>query len=271
VLVSIGTAGLAWPLSQLQPLPGANASFAESVLIFSATLFGIVPLLASAAVIAAVQMTSGAVSPAPFAECIVLFGAAWLLRSRVPITLSAVLYTGMQVALLALFAGSVAELQVSQVDARIVAALLNFSLVSLALCCLPRHSRRWPNLFRRAPRRSLARLVFSTATLTTMLLLVAFTHIAKVQPSPALLIAALVAIAILATVAHVASSMASLADDKVVRQQNQRRRPSLTNISAEAADVALGWLHRLHQMRLAARESDRDLMAVRIESASYRS
>src|SRR5687767_10137294 len=85
-LVSIGTIALAWPLSQLPLLPGAKASLAQAVLIFSATLFGVVPLVANAAVVTALQITSGGATPVPFVECLVLFGAAWLLRSRVPIT-----------------------------------------------------------------------------------------------------------------------------------------------------------------------------------------
>ena len=273
-LVSFATIALAWPLSQLSLLSGAKASFATAVLIFSAALFGIVPLLGYAAAIAAIQIASGVVAPAPFAECLVLLAGAWLLRSRVPITLGAAIYTVMQVALLALFAGSLAELHASQVTAEVITALFNFSLASLVLCCLPRHSRRWPNLFRWVPRRSLARLVFSAATVTTMLLLVAFAYLTNAQPGQALLIAGLVATGILAALAHVASSSTTIvADHWLVKLQRPRkqRRPSLANVSAEAADAALQWLRRVHHMKLLARQSEQDLKAARIESASYRS
>lgn len=218
-VVSIGTVALAWPLSQLPLLPGANASFADAVLIFSATLFGVVPLLANAAVVTAIQVTSGVASPAPFAECLVLFAAAWLLRSRVPITFGVVIYAALQVALLALFAASATELPLSQVDAQIVAALANFTLAWLALWCLPRRSRRWPSLLHWAPRRSLAKLVFSTATVTTMLSLVAVERLTH-----ALLITVVLAVGILAVLSHFASSSIDRIRRRVYHFQRQARR-----------------------------------------------
>src|SRR5688572_15741429 len=100
-LVSIGTIALSWLFLQLPLLPGAKASFAPAVLISSATLFGIVPLLAHAAVVTAIQLASGGVvTPVPWVECLILFSAAWLLRSRVPATLGLVIYAVLQVALL---------------------------------------------------------------------------------------------------------------------------------------------------------------------------
>jgi signal transduction histidine kinase/CheY-like chemotaxis protein len=280
-LVTIGTIALAWPLSQLPLLPGAKATLADTVLIFSATLFGIVPLLANAAVVTAIHITSGTATPAPFTECLVLFGAAWLLRSRVPITLGVVLYTVMQVALLALFAASAAELQPSKVDAQVLAAIVNFALASLALSCLPRHSRRWPRLLpkllRWVPRRSLAKMVFSTATVTTMLSLVVITHVTRARAgqewNPTLLITAVVATGILAALAHIASSsMSRIADRsfaKLPRQRDQRR-PSLASASAEAADAALRWLRRLYQLQRLVQRSNRELTAARGEGARYR-
>lgn len=274
---------LAWLLSELPLLPGANASLAEAVLILSAALFGVVPLLANAAVVTAIQMASGVATPVPFTECLVLFGAAWLLRSRVPVTLGVVVYTLMQVALLAMFATSVAELQPSQVDAQIVAAIVNFALASLALSCLPRHglSRLLPGLspsvLRRVPRRSLASLVFSMATVTTMLSLVVVTHATNARAgqdwNPALLITAVLAVGILAALAHIAaSSMTGIVDHaltKLPRQRNQRR-PSLANAPAEAAGTALRWLRRLHHLQWLVQSSNRELTAARSESARYR-
>lgn len=279
-LVSIGTTALAWPLSQLPLLPGANASLAESVLIASATLFGIVPLLVHAAVVTAVQITSSAATPVPFTECLVLFGAAWLLRSRIPITLGVVAYSVMQVALLALFAAPIAELQPSQVDAQIIAAIVNFSLASLALSCLPRHSRRWrallPNWSCWVPRRSLGNFVFSTATVTTMLSLVVIMHVTNARVgqdwNPTLLITTVLATGILAALAHIASSsLTSIADHsltKLPRQRGQRR--PLANASAEAAGAALRWLRRLYHVQLIAQRSKRELTAERGDSARYR-
>jgi signal transduction histidine kinase/CheY-like chemotaxis protein len=221
-LVSIGTSALTWPLSQLPLLPGANASFAEAVLLFSASLFGIVPLLTHAAVATAMQFMSGVPSPAPVAECFVLFGAAWLLRSRVPITLGVVIYAVMQVALLALFAASVAELRASHIDAEIIAAILNFSLASLALCCMPRSSRR----------RSLAKLVFSAATVTTMLSLVVAAHVTNART-----IIALVAVGILAALTHFASSSMIAIRRRVYHFQRLARRSKreLTTARDESA------------------------------------
>jgi len=258
-------------LTQLSVLPGANASFAEAVLIFSSSLFGIVPVLAYAGLVAAIQFTFGVVTPAPFTECLVFLAAAWLLRSRVPITAAVVVYTVMQVALLAAFA---TDLHPSDVAARTITAILNFTLAALALCCVPRRSRRWPDLFIGAPRRSLSRLVFSTATVTTMVLLLVFAYITDAKPSQALLITALTAVGIFAALAHLASSsMMGVADHLLTTLPRTRhqRRPSLANAAAEAAGEALRWLRRLHHMRLVVRESERDLKAVRIESASYRS
>ncbi len=234
-LVSIATVALAWLLSQFPLLPGAKASFAEAVLIFSATLFGVVPLLANAALIAALQITSHAVTPAPFVECLVLLGAAWLLRSRVPITLGAVIYTVMHVALLALFATSATELQAPEVAARIITALVNFTVAALALSFLPRHSRRWPTLSRWVPRRSLAKLVFSTATVTTLLSLIVVTNVTN-----AVLITALVAVGIFGAIAHFTSS--SIA----------------------------GILRRLYHWQRLAQRSNRELKAERSEGARYR-
>lgn len=242
MLVSISTIALAWPLSQVSPLPGANASFAEAALMLSAALFGIVPLLGYAAFETALQLMSGAATPIPFAECLVLFGAAWLLRSRVPTTLGVVVYSVMHVALLALYTGSVTQLEPAQLDVWIITAILNFSLASLALSCLPRPSRRWPNLFRRVPRRSLGRLVFSAATVTTMLVLVVVARVTRADQDwhPTRLITALLAVGILAALSHVASSSVA------------------------------GIVRRLHHFQREARRSSRELTATRSESAQYR-
>jgi signal transduction histidine kinase/CheY-like chemotaxis protein len=255
-LVSIGTIALVWTLSQRSLLPGANASFADAVLIASATLFGIVPLLANAAVVTALQITSGVVSPAPFAECLVLLGAAWLLRSRVPISASIVLYTVMQVALWALFAPSVDK---TQLNAQIIDAILNFAVASLAISSLPRRSRRWPNLFRTVPRRSLARLVFSAATVTTVLALSIVTR------GTTLLIATLVTVGIFAALSHITSSLA-----KPQRQSRGERRLTLGSASLEAAGAALSWLRRLHDLQRMMKRSNQELTMERVEGARYR-
>lgn len=257
-LVSIGTIALAWALSRLSVLPGANASFADAVVIFSAALFGIVPLLANTAVVTATQITSGVISAAPLAECLVLLGAAWLLRSRVPVTVGIVVYTVMQVALLALFAPSVAELPRSQLDAQIIEAIVNFALASLAISSLPRRSRRWPNLLRSVPRRSLVRLVFSTATVTTVL------SLAIVTRGTPLVITTLAAVFVFAVLAHIVSSWAK------PPQQRSQRRSFLANASVEAAGSALLWLRRLHHLQRLGKHSNKELTAERSESARYR-
>jgi signal transduction histidine kinase/CheY-like chemotaxis protein len=187
----------------------------------------------------------------------------------------------LQVALLALFAASATELQPSQLDAQFVAAIVNFALASLVLCCLPRRSRRWPavlpGLLRRVPRRSLVSLVFSTATVTTMLSLVVITHAtnARVEQAwnPTLLITAVLAVGILAALAHIASSsMTGIADHSLTKlpHQRNRRRPSLANASAEAASAALRWLRRLYYSQRLEQRSSREWTAARGESARYR-
>jgi len=250
---------VAWPLSHFPLLPGAKASFAAAVLLFSTALFGIVPLLANAAVVAAVQITSSAVSPVPFAECLVLLGAAWLLQSRVPITVGIVAYGVMQVALLALFAPAAGKLQLADLTPQIIASIFNFALASLAISLLPRRSRRWPDLLRGVPRRSLAKLVFSTATVTTVLALVVVTR------GTTLLIATLATMGIFAALAHLTSAWA-----KVPPQSRTQRRLSLANASYEAAGTALGWLRRLHDLQRLMKRSNQDLTMERVEGARYR-
>jgi signal transduction histidine kinase/CheY-like chemotaxis protein len=223
-VVSIATIALSWLSLQLPLLPGANASFAPAVLIASATLFGIVPLLAHAAVVAAIQLTSGALTLAPFVECLVLFSAAWLLRSRVPVTLGLVLYAVLQVATLALFT----DLQPSHLDAQIVAASVNFAFAVLAFSFLSRGSRRRSSLLRRKPRRAIPKLVFSAATVTTMLALIVIVRVTNARIdqnwSPALLITAVVAIGIFAGLAHLAASSLNGITWRLLHSQRQVKR-----------------------------------------------
>jgi cytochrome c biogenesis factor len=155
---------------------------------------------------------------------LVLFSAAWLLRSRVPATLGLVIYAVLQVALLGLFT----ELQPSQVDAEVIAAGVNFACAALVLSFLPRGSRRRSGLLRHKPRRSLPKLVFSAGTVTTMLALIIIARITNARIdqgwSPALLITAVVAIGIFAGLAHLAASVMNGITWRLLHSQRQVKR-----------------------------------------------
>lgn len=252
--------------------------FAPAVLLLLAMFCGVIPVLFSAALVAAVQAFLPGAEFNPWVHGLSAgVAATLLLRTRCPVIVTMLAYGAINLLPLLVASFITRSFESGQWSAELFASMVNFCVAIAAWTLLPRRSY----IIRRHQRRSLAQIAFSwsmTAALAPALLLLAALYAhgtadrsAIFNPS-VILLGGCVAAAICAALAHVVTSSIDYVAANAPVVANQRRaRRSLRRSPGELAGFALHWHRTVRQLQRAGRKSESEMAQLRANNERLRS